>query len=499
MSSKYIRPFFHFISGSFIARLVSLIREILLAGFLGPSKILDIFFFIIAVPEFINQIWNRPLETILLKKYEYYIHKENKEIAQRKLADHIRNVVFASFLLYFLSSVLFPFIIFFFYNNFFSGYVAGAFFLINITLVVETYILSIKILKYSENDFFIPSIIPIFQSVTMVIGILFWEDRITLLRLSFLFAFGSLFQMIIIFRSEFRTVFSQIFKKIKMTFDKAVLKNTAQLSLAAGLSSLNVIIDQAFALNLGESANSYIHYGYYFLTIYSFLIVRNLNTIVFPQFQKYIVEKNHNKLISDIQKMIKLILIVSLVSCVLLINNGHFALKTLIGYGKVNEHDLLIIFYCTLGYAGAFLGTALNAMLVRVMHVYSEYNFLVFTSVINFTINIIFNFIFTKMFGVWGIAVSTSLAFITIVIIYFYYLFRKRHIKFFTNKSWYFRFFFLVLVVAAGESLALVYSVGFIDQSLVYNTVVFIVTLSLLLGIFTILRFINIKERKINF
>ena len=70
MRSQYLRSFFHFFSANFIARFVSLIREMLLAWIIGPSKILDIFFFLIAIPEFINQIWNRPLETILLKQYE---------------------------------------------------------------------------------------------------------------------------------------------------------------------------------------------------------------------------------------------------------------------------------------------------------------------------------------------------------------------------------------------------------------------------------------------
>lgn len=496
MRSKYLKSFLDFFSANFAARLISLIREILLARFLGPSKILDIYFFIIAVPEFVNQIWNRPLETVLLKKYATYLHGGTIEIAKKNLSSHFAALFVVSFILYFLVSLIFPFIIYFFYKDFFSIYLVGSIFLINFALVIETSILAVKVVKYSENNFFIPSIIPIFQSLTMVAGIIFWEEQLSLIKLSFLFSMGSFLQLTILFKKEFKFVVYILFRKSKIVFENLILKNTAQLSLAAGLSSINVIVDQAFALNLGEAANSYIHYGYYFLTIYSFLIVRNLNTILFPQFQKYIVEKNYDKLFSDIQKMVKITLTLSIVSSVFLFNNGHFVLKLLIGHGKVTNADLVIIYYCTLAYAGAFLGTALNAILVRVLHVYNEYNLIIAVAVINLTVNIIFNYIFIIFFGVWGIALSTSLSFFVIIIIYFVFLSRTRKIKFFYDRKWYKKFIAFFVIVITLEYGLFSFVGWFINQSLQFNVITFIVTLfltTLLLLIFKLFRFRDFK------
>ena len=310
-------------------------------------------------------------------------------------------------------------------------------------------------------------------------------------------------------RSEFicRILFKKEFwalrESFKTHFDfnsiKDVLKDSTQLSLAAGISSLNLFVDQSFALSLGESANSYIHYGNYFLTVYSVLFVRNINTIFFPQFQKYALNKKHHLLISDTEKIIKLILMIGTVILLFTVNNGYFVLKTMLGHGKVMDRDIEIIYYCTLGYGGAFFGTALNAILIRILHVYMEYKLILKVALVNFFVNIVLNYILVKSFGVWGLALSTSITILLIVIIYFIYLEKKRHLVLIKFSRWHKKYLSVLLILLVMEAVIYFLLNTFIIQSFVLNLLVFGVSVLIVIGLFSVFKMVDIKKFKINF
>jgi len=487
MKSKYLKSFIQFFSANFIARAISLVREVILASILGPSKILDIFFFIIAIPEFINQIWTRPLETIILKEYVIDKNDNSLKTAKSNLSGHIVNFIFISFLLYIIVSVFFPIIIYYFYNSYYSEYIIPAVFFVNTIFLFETYLILIRVVRYSENNFFLPTVIPIIQSITMIFGILYFNQKLTLVILAIFYAIGGFLQLTLFFKKEFFVLCKFFTSRILLLQESKILQDTLRISMASGLSSMNIIIDQIFALNHGEASNSYIHYGYFFLTVYSFLIVKNINTVLYPQFQKYYVENKVQELLSDIQKMTKIIFLITTVSITLLLTNGLFIIEKLIGHGKVSTSDLQIIYYCTLGYAGAFWGTAMNSMLVRIVQIYSEYRILIIVAIVNFISNIIFNFVLLKMFGIWGIAISTSFSFTLIVIIYLVYLRGKRKIVFFKDFNWYLKFSLWVVLTAIFVYIMVFKMNLYSNNQIIHNLLTFTFTvLFIIAGLFSL-------------
>lgn len=499
MNSKYIKPFIHFFSANFIARFFSFIRELVIAWVIGPGKLLDIFFFLIALPEFINQIWNRPLETVLLKDYEEKNQKVTSNVLKKELTQKVLGLSFITVLILFVVVIGYPLIIINFYYGYINDISFWIVFFTNSIILVETLLLFLRTVSYSEQKFFLPTILPMIQSLIMIIGVLYFESNITLFLMTLLFSIGAFSQLFVYLKTDLKLFLTNLANRIKPVFNKLVLKDTMKLSLAAGLSSMNVLIDQAFALSLGEGANSYIHYGYFFLTIYSFLIVKNFNTILFPQFQKYVVQQRYLDLTRDIQKFTKVIILISLVATILLINNGFFALSKVLQYGKVSAQDMHIIFLCTLGYAGSFWGTAMNSMLVRVIHVYSEYRMLNVVAFLNFCINIFFNIVLIRLFGVWGIAISTSLSFIVIVIIYIVFLRKKRSIQFFADKKWYIKLIFAMVCLIIFEFM-LVYFCGvnsFVDHSWSYNIIKFVLTVFIISLCFFGMNLIEVKKKRI--
>lgn len=500
MKSHYTKSFFHFFSANFFVKFVALIKDLILAWLIGPGKILDIFFFLITIPSLITSTWNKSLETALLSNYEYDCSEQESKIAILNLKKKLYNLTIISFAFYIILNILLPLIL----NSFYPEYVVENLiyivFFINVVFVVDTFIIGIKILKYSIQLFFLPSILPIFQSLLIILGIIVFRENINLLFLSIFFGVGGIIQVLFIFKKEFKllrnlNIFEFDFKSVKL-----VLKGSLLLSLASGISNLNLFVDQTFALNLGAGYNSYIHYGNYFLIIFIALFVSNINTIFFPQFQKYVVQKKVKKLEEDTQQLVKIILLLMPLIWLIIINNGYFGLRLLLGYGKVTPGDLEIIYYCTLGYLGAFLGMAFNAILVRILHVHLKYTVVVYTAVVNFIVNLILNFIFVKFYGVWGIALSTSVTFLTINIVYIVYLKSKMQISFFSSKdNWYLRFGISIILFTVIETLLIKYNSQQIFDTSYMNIIVMILTILIIFIIYGSFRLINLKQKKISF
>lgn len=499
MSSYYFKSFIQFFSTNFFVKIVSFIKELFMAWIIGPGYLLDLFFFISNIPNIVNSTWNKAFETVLLSSYQKDNNSGDTNEAKRKLNYRIINLTLISLILYFILSISFPIYIYFFYQNYFSNSTTIAVFFVNFVFVIETYILTIKVVKLSERDFFLISILPIFQNIILIIGIIYLNYKINLFTLAILYSIGSLFQCTFFFKKELR-IFIKLFsiKWYKGSLD-GIFVNSLKISLAAGISSMNLFIDQSFALSIGKSANTYIHFGYYFLTIYSILIVKNINTIFFPQFQQYILDKEHTKLISDVRKTIKLILIISMSIVVLIAGNGFYILDLVLGHGKISESDIQNIYYCTLAYGGVFFGTAINAVLIRVIHVYNEYHLLVYIAVINFILNLVLNYFFTTFFGVWGIALSTSVTILIIVSIYLLYFAYYKNIIFIENKSWFKKFILSFILIGLFEILLSRIFDGFVQMPLSKNILIGLLNIVSLVTVLYLFKLLDIKKMKINF
>lgn len=498
MRNRYLRSFVDFFSANFIVRILGLLKDLMFAWIIGPTKVLDIFFFLTSFPILMNNTWNRALETVLLSNYEKVYSENGKENSNKELSLLLYNFTIISFLFYIFSSIILPVVIYTFYPDFNIDDLILIVFIINLIFVIETYLLGIKVFCHSQHRFFIPAILPVFQSVFIIIGLIL-TNKISLLFLSTLLTIGTLAQFLFFFKSEFRFIVQQIFKRIQLKIINPYIKNISQLALASGLSNLNLIIDQIFALAIGEGANTYIHYGNFFLLVFTVLIVNNISTIFFPQFQKYVIDNNHSQLAYDAQKVTRIILLLNLFVMTFILNNGYFFLSIILGNGKIEMVDIEYIYYCTLGYGGAFIGLALNAILVRVLHVYNRYKIIVQVAIINIGVNIVLNYYLTRLFGIWGIALSTSITLNILITIYIIYLKRSLNINIFKsiNFVWIKKYIGVTSLVILFEIIIIHYLDIFKNISTSKNIYIFISTFIVISFLIYLFKLVQIKDKRV--
>lgn len=497
-SSKYTESFIQFFSANLITKFIGFFKEIFLGWIFGATKILDHFFFLTSIANVFNATWNKALETTVFQEYQKKRIEDSTEKADEYLLNTILSFTLITILFVILLNLILPAIFSFILNQNISDSFILAGRLITATVIVETFVLSLKIYKFAEKKFFLTSMLPSFQSFTLLAGLLLFKDIKTISFLALLYLAGTSFQLVLLsslkktlrqFRFFSFRYFSDSFKLVK----KSIL-----LTLASGISTLNIFVDQSFAMNLPDGAVSYIHYGAFFLTFYQVLFVRNINTIFFPQFQEYAIHKEWDKLKSDTIKILKIIFLSSILIWLIILNNGEFFLKLILGYGNMSGEAIQIIYFCMLGYSLAFLGTALNAILIRILHVYDAFKFIFYISLMNFHLNLVFNFLFVRWFGIWGIPLSTSVTFLMIVITYFIYLFKYHHLILIEFRDlWYKKFLFAFI-------LSFIIGGGFYVMNLqlelnyyLFNVISFLVTIILFSWIVFKLKLIKIEKKKL--
>ena len=496
--SKYNKSFIIVFISNFLTKTVGFIKDLLFGWTFGATTLLDNYFLITSIPNIINSTWNKALETVLLP-----IHADNSNKYGELKANQILSQL--SFILSLISLVVYIIIVIigsialkYLYISTFTHIIPIAISIVCFAIIIETFLLSLKIHKLSHKKFLLIQILPFFQSFVLILAILFFRTSLNLTYLSLFYILGTSIQLLVTINLKWIWSNIKVYTRKLLIEVKSVIKNSMLLSMAAGIGMLNVFVDQTFALRLSEGSITYIHYGSFFLTIFQILIVQNFNTILFPSFQEYVQSKNIEAIKGDCQKFVKFVLLICLLSWILMLNNGYFLVHFLLSRGEMTVDSIKIIYFCVLGYGLAFLGTSINGIIIRIFHVFSEFKFLFRLSFINFFINIILNFIFIYLFGIWGIALSTSITILFLNIIHFLYLDKKLFLKIIEfSDRWYLRFFLLFLTCTFVEFIIIKYAINIYSTNLADNILLIIISVFSFVLLTVIFKFIMFRDGKL--
>lgn len=495
MRDTYQKHFLTVLGTNIVVKTIGLIKELLLGWSFGATRILDNFLLVTSIPNIINVTWNTALETVLLPIYQ----NQKMEDGEAKANEFLRNLITLLILVTGGGYLVLLFVIDYglqlLYGKMYTHEISLAAKIVTLVILVDCAALAIKVYNYAQKKYFWPTTLPIFQSAGLVLFLLLFWNRLTLISISWIYLLGGSTQIVILLRYRWFWKAGFIANMRALNQVKSLLKNSSLLALAAGISTLNLFVDKAFALRISEGAITIIHYGAFFLTFYQILFIQNINTIFFPQFQEYIIQKKYHKIQSDAEKIIKMIFLLSLFAWIFIINNGYLFLDLILGHGEISSYDIGVIYQCLLAYGLSFLGMALNVILIRILHVYNEYKLIFNISFVNFGLNILLNYLFVLFWGVWGIPLSTSITFIIICFIYLVYLKRMRKIEIVGFKDWWYQHYSIALVIIGMfELFYLLLRPASHMVSLPINIVLALMGISVIFLVLILLRILSVKN-----
>lgn len=275
-----------------------------------------------------------------------------------------------------------------------------------------------------ENRFLISTTIGLFPLLTMIMFLFYLKDSLG----NMVLAYGTLTGTLVGF--TFLLFFSLKYKHISI--GKPVLNDNSRLmiqqlppKISSGfLSEMNIVVDRFFAGQLVIGSLAALDYANRLPAFGVAIVIMSLGNVLLPHFSR-LVNEDIKKAYHYLFKILKLVFFVVLIGVIVGIFFSDWIIELWLEKDKFTHSDTLkvssiqqilflnIPFYlCTL-------------IMVKFLTSINKNKFMAWTSLVNLAINIILNVILIKYYGVFGLAMSTSLVFIISSCFYFGYTYKQ--------------------------------------------------------------------------
>lgn len=410
-----------------LVKVIGFYKETLTASTFGLSELLDTFYIAFLIPGFIQSVFIGSIKNVFIPNYITGISKNNEGERGSFQAVTFGMVLSVTFLLIGLTLIFDAF----FLEMIFSGHNSGFYHLVHSQL----YILIPCLLFWGlssiigglleiDDKFFHTSIQPIFAAVTVIISLLFFQEFFGEFVLAISTLIGSFLSL------TYLTIAAIRYKVIKISkpkLNEATREMMVQLpaKISSGfLTGLNKFVDQFFSAQLAVGSISALNYGIKIPSLILTISMIVIGNVMLPHFSKKLLE---NRLLAfkELFKILKILFIAGLILngliyifsvdiiSLLFERNEFTAADTQI----VSRIQQIIIIYVPFYLCGNLLGKFLTSI--------NRNSFMAWVSLYNLIANIVLNIIFVKFYGVYGLAMSTTIVISISSFIYFFYVIKQ--------------------------------------------------------------------------
>ncbi len=407
-----------------VIKVVAFYKETMIAGSFGLSEILDTFLIAILVPSFIQSIFINSLKNIFIPNYISDIKSGGTRSSFQSVIFLIAFGICAfSVIIAYLSTDVFIHLVYPGHTPEYYELIKEQLFYVLPCLFFWGFSTVLNGLLEIENRFLVATISDIFPIVTMILFLIFLKDELGHLVLAIGTLTGSILSFI------FLLFFTIRYKDLELSTPKmndnikVMVKQLPPKISSSFLTALNNYVDQFFAAQLVAGSIAAISYGIKLPSIGITIIVMALGSVLLPHFSR-LVNEDLKSAYHHLFKTLKVIVISTSIVVVIGIFMSDWIIELFFERGKFTHDDTLkvsLIQKIILVHVPFYLCTLI---IVKFLTSINKNSFMAWISLANLGINLVLNIIFIKYYGVYGLAVSTSMVLIISSCFYFGYTYR---------------------------------------------------------------------------
>lgn len=404
-----------------IIKAVAFYKETMIAGAFGLSEILDTFLIAMLVPSFIQSIFINSLKNIFIPNYISDMKSGGPKSSFQSVIFLIAFGICAiSVLIAFLSTDVFIHLIYPGHTPEFYQLIKDQLFYVLPCLFLWGLSSVLHGLLEIENRFLIATIPDFFSILTMILFLIFLRDELGHMVLALGTLAGSTlsFSILLFFTIKYKD----------LSLSRPVLNNNVKLMIrqlpakvsASFLSAINNYVDQFFAAQLIAGSITAISYGIRIPYFGIAIVTMALGSVLLPHFSR-MVNEDVKSAYKHLFKTLKVVFISSSIFVIIAIFMSDWLIEVLFERGKFTHDDTLkvsLIQKIIFVHVPFYLCTLI---IVKFLTSINKNSFMAWISLANLIINLVLNIIFVKFYGVYGLAVSTSLVLIISSCFYFWY------------------------------------------------------------------------------
>ncbi len=412
-----------------IAGVFSLAKELVVAYKFGTSGELDAFLIAFLLPTFAVGVMANSLPSAFIPTYI-----DARESKGRDEACKLFYSVFLRFLgLLLLSAAVFGALLYYFIPAIYSG-LSGE----NIILTQKLFLVMMPFLVINglaklftavlnaEEDFAFAGISPVCMPLFAVISLLIFEPIFGIHALAYGVLAGSFIELCLLAVRVIKKKLFLVFHRTRcINGVRKVASQYAPMVIGMLMVASVPLIDQSMASMLGEGHVSAYNYGSRIVYFALGLATVSLGTAVFPYFSKMSAEKDWVNAFNTFRTYKRIIIIAGGIFSIIMFSFSETIVGFLFQRGEFTAEDTT-----RAGLVQAFFSLQVpfyigQILTVRFLSALKKNRILMWVSMNTVALNIVFNYIFMRIYGVAGIAISTSLVALIMFIVLNILLVRK--------------------------------------------------------------------------
>jgi putative peptidoglycan lipid II flippase len=421
-----------FASATMVSRFLGLFRDMLFAYYFGRSGEYDAYIIAILLPFFLRRVFAEgAFSTVFLPLYT----RKEKEDADIFASTAINLLIILTMGIYIFVLMFSPFFAKILGSGLNNEYIYLSSNLMKITFPFITFVSIWSIFSsilYKENNFFVSAVSPSLTNVFTILGIIlsnYFSVRIYGPTIGFLL--GGFFQLLFVYIYLKRKNLFHYHLTLKKEYISEIMSLFIPAFFGVAISHINSIVDTNVASWTGEGGVATIQYALRLYQLPLAIFSVSIANVILPRLSKLSLEEQKEKFINEFKEGILISLFLTIPATAGIISLSKEIIKLIYQHGNFTWEDSKITSYTLIMYSIGIIFYSIHGILVR--NYYSKLNTKKPTiiSFIMVSINIILDILLSKIMGVAGIALATSISGIIGVIILgweFYMHFNKKDI-----------------------------------------------------------------------
>ncbi len=428
MYSKSKKTMIFIMLVTLFSKVLGFIRDIILAYFFGATCVTDAYIISNSIPISIYELIGITIVTVYIPMETSILEEEGVEKADLFTSNFTNiNMIFI-FILYILGMIFTEQIVKIFAVGFDEVtinmtviFTRIAFFGIIFRILTAIYSGYLQV----KGNFVIPSLIGIPLNIFYILCIILASfGNHYFLAIGILLGLTSQFFLLLPFIMKHKFKYSFIFD-IHDERIKKILFLSIPVIIGTAVTQVNLIIDKTIASTIVVGGITMLNYAQKLNNTVDTIFVVSILTVTYPMISTYVAQNNIESVKQVLGKTIDSIVIYILPLSIGIIIFSNSIVNILFGRGAISASEINTIASSLVFYSVGLVALGVRGTLVKVFFSFKETKIPMINTLIGVVINIILNIVLSRLLGVYGLALATSISIIVTAILLNIYL-KKR-------------------------------------------------------------------------
>ena len=435
-----------------VGYILGFLRGVIIAAIFGASRETDAYFIAISIPDFIHYVLNTPFYFAIVSLYNEYKETGGSNKESLRVVSAMVGVLLVISLAITIGVILFA-------PNIIRGLAPGfdannTVLAVKLARIISASIIFLTISNLfsgvlnAERHFALPALRGPIQNIFIVSFIVFFASKIGISSA----VLGNVFGMVLIFLLLSVGMVRWINYKGTIAFKHAGIvkgfKFALPLMLGAGVTKANVIVDRLMASRLTAGSISALSYGYLPVNFAHTIFAVSIATVIHSSMSAVAAKSDMRELQQTIQQGLRFVFLIIVPASIGLIILNKPIIEVLFQRGAFDGHDASIASRILCYYSIGLFAISLSSILNRALFSIQNTKIYAIVGIFAFILNIILNLLLLRLMGLAGIALSTSIVYITVFLILLFAAQRQISFNLMQDVGYYWKVIVSSLVMA---------------------------------------------------